>query len=84
MIKKKSAENHDKTLDEKVTIVLEMLKGKTSVEEICQCHQVSITDAYHWCALFLDGAKKAFEECRAETTITQEEIEKLKKIIGQE
>ena len=85
MIKKKSAENHDKTLDEKVTIVLEMLKGKTSVEEICQCHQVSITDAYHWCALFLDGAKKAFEEGRGEEiTITKEEIEKLKKIIGHE
>jgi len=73
----------EKTLDEKVAIVLEVLKGKTSVEEICQRHQVSITDAYHWCALFLDGAKKAFEEGREEP-ITQAEIEKLKKIIGEE
>lgn len=61
-----------------------MLKGETSVEETCQRHQVNITDAYHWCALFLDGAKKAFEEGRGEETITQEEIEKLKKIIGNE
>jgi len=76
--------NQEKTLDEKVAIVLEMLKGKTSVEEICQRHQVSITDVYYWCALFLDGAKKAFEKGRDETTITQEEIEKLKKIIGKE
>jgi transposase-like protein len=74
--------NQEKTLDEKVAIVLEMLKGKASVEEICQSHQVSITDVYHWCALFLDGAKKAFEEGREES-ITQEEIEKLKKIIGE-
>jgi transposase-like protein len=71
--------NHDKTLDEKVAIVLEMLKGEASVEEICQRHQVSITDVYHWCALFLDGAKKAFEQGREEETITPEEIEKLKK-----
>jgi transposase-like protein len=75
--------NQEKTLDEKVAIVLEMLKGKASVQEICQRHQVSITDVYHWCALFLDGAKKAFEEGRGEETITQEEIEKLKKIIDE-
>jgi len=52
--------NQEKSVDEKVAIVLEILRGETSVEEICQHHQVSITDAYHWCALFLDGAKKAF------------------------
>jgi transposase-like protein len=79
-----STTNSEKSLDEKVAIVLEMLKGKVSVEEVCKRHQVSIADVYHWCALFLDGAKKAFEEGREETTITQEEIEKLKKIIGKE
>jgi transposase-like protein len=76
--------NQEKTLDKKVAIVLEMLKGKTSIEEICQRHQVSITDAYHWCALFLDGAKKAFDEVRDDAPITKEEIEKLKRIIGKE
>lgn len=74
--------NQEKTLDEKVAIVLEMLKGKSPVEEICQSRQVSITDAYHWCALFLDGAKKAFNEGLGEASVTQEEIEKLKKIIN--
>ena len=73
--------NQEKSVDEKVAIVLEMLKGETSIEEICQRYEVSITDAYHWCALFLDGAKKAFEEGRGEETIAQEEIEKLKRII---
>ncbi|MGB3479848.1 MAG: transposase [bacterium] len=72
------------TVEEKFAIVMEMLKGKTSVNEIFQHHQVSVTDAYHWCALFLNGAKKVFEEGRDETTITKEEIEKLKKIIGNE
>lgn len=76
--------NQEKSVDEKVAIVLEMLKGKASVEEICQRHQVSITDVYHWCALFLDGAKQAFEESRGAEPITQAEIEKLKKIIGRD
>lgn len=75
--------NQEKTLDKKIAIVLEILKGKTSVEKICKRHQVSITDVYNWCALFLDGAKKAFEEGHSEKPITQEEIEKLKKIIGE-
>jgi transposase-like protein len=84
MINKESGKNQNKTLDEKVAIVLEMLKGKTPVEEICRRRQVSITDAYHWCALFLDGAKKAFKSGCSEEPITQEEIKKLKKIIGKE
>ena len=75
--------NQEKSVDEKISIVLEILRGEISVEKICQRHKVSITDAYYWCALFLDGAKKAFEEGREES-ITQEEIEKLKKIIGKE
>jgi hypothetical protein len=76
--------DQEETLDEKMVVVLEMLKGKESVEEICQRHQVSISDAYLRCALFLDGGKKAFEDGHGEETITQEEIEKLKKIIGEQ
>ena len=70
-----------KTPDEKVAIFLKMLKGKVSVEEICQHHKVSITDAYQWYALFLDGAKKVFEEGRDDVSITQEESEKIRKRI---
>lgn len=58
-----------------------MLKGKESVDDICKRHKVSITDAYHWCALFLEGAKKIFKEGYVDKPISQEEIEKMKKII---
>jgi len=71
------------TVKDKVEIVLEMLKGEASINEICQRHQFSSTDAYRWCGLFLEGAKKTLE-CGCEEPITQEEIEKLKKIIGKE
>jgi|GEM_PF-2278854 len=74
----------EKTVDEKVAVVLEMLKGEASVKEICQRHQVSITDAYQWCAQFLEGAKKAFESSRDEKSISQDEIEKVKKLIGKQ
>lgn len=71
----------EKSLDEKVAVVLEMLKGKESVEDICKRHNVDIADAHRWCALFLDGAKKAFGEDYIDKPISQEEIEKVKKII---
>lgn len=60
-----------------------MLKGETSLNEICRYHRVCITDAYHWCALFLEGAKKAFEEGHGDKFISQEEIDKIKKIISE-
>jgi len=72
----------EKTADEKDAVVLEMPKGEASVKEICQRHQVSITDAYQWCALFLEGAKKAFESGCDEKSISQDEIEKVKKLIN--
>jgi transposase-like protein len=73
----------EKSLDKKVAVVLEMLKGKESVDDICERHKVSIADAYRWCALFLEGAKKAFGEGYVDKPLSQEEIEKIKKIIGE-
>jgi transposase-like protein len=74
--------NQKKSLDEKVAVVLDMLKGKESVVDICKRHNVNIADAYRWCALFLDGAKKAFGEGYVDKPLSEEEIEKIKKIIG--
>jgi len=73
----------EKTVDEKAAVVLDILKGKESVDAICKHHNVDIADAYRWCAQFLESAKKAFEEGRGEEQISQEEIEKVKKIIGE-
>jgi transposase-like protein len=75
--------NQEKSLDAKVAVVLEMLKGKESVADICKRHNVDIADAYRWCALFLDGAKKAFGEGYVDKPLSQEEIERVKKVIGE-
>jgi transposase-like protein len=47
------------TTEEKLGIVIEMLKGGDSVTEICHRHQVSSTQAYGWRGQFLEGGKKA-------------------------
>jgi transposase-like protein len=47
------------TTEEKLGIVIEMLKGGDSVTEICHRHQVSATQAYGWRGQFLEGGKKA-------------------------
>ena len=70
----------EKSLEEKAAIVLEMLKGKASVEEICQRHQVSITDAYNWCVLFLDGAKKHLKKVMMKRRLYKE-TKKIGKVI---
>lgn len=78
-----SMTNQEKTLNEKMAVVLEMLKGKDSIEAICNRYKVNIADAYRWCALFLEGAKKAFGEEYIDKPISQEEIDEIKKIIGE-
>jgi transposase-like protein len=72
--KRKSLTKQKLTMEEKTAIVLEVFKGRVPVTEICQRHQVSITDVYHWCDLFLQGAKKAFDDGMDEKPITPEEI----------
>lgn len=72
----------EKTLDEKVAVVLEILKGKETVDAICKRHKVDIADAYRWCALFLEGAKKAFGEGHVDKPLSPEEVEKIKKLLG--
>ena len=40
------------TVEEKLGIVVAMLKGDVPVTEICQQHQMSATQAYRWRDLF--------------------------------
>ena len=50
------------TAEEKLRIVMAMLKGEDSVTEICHRHQVSATQAYCWRDQFLEGGKKALSD----------------------
>jgi len=71
-------------LEEKLHIVLAMLKSTETVTEICRRHQVSATQAYRWRDQFLEGGKKALSDGRMKQgrNALAEENRKLKELVG--
>jgi transposase len=72
------------TAKEKLTIVLQGLKGEISVAELCNQHQISQSQYYKWRDRLLAEGPKVFEHGgpdRAELRL-QKEVRKLKGIIG--
>jgi len=72
------------TAEEKLHIVLAMLKNIETVTEICRRHQVSATQLYHWRDQFLEGGKKALGDGRTKQgrDTLAEENRKLKELVG--
>ena len=69
----------------KIAIVLEGLKGNTTIAELCRKYQISETLYYKWRDKFLEGGRKAF--LSPESDIEKElerRIEELEKIIGRQ
>ena len=72
------------TADEKLAIVMEGIKEKKSVAEICREHQISQSQYYKWRDRFLEGGKKALVNGSTDDNVYKAEIEKLQKIIGKQ
>jgi len=72
--------------EEKVTIVLEMVKGEESVASICARHRVSATQAYRWQEQFLDGGRAALADRRRRGSLDPlvDENRQLKELVGQQ
>jgi transposase len=71
--------------EEKVTIVLEMIKGVDSIASICTRHGVSATQAYKWQEQFLSGGRNALMDRRRKgVDPVAEENRKLKELVGQQ
>jgi len=72
--------------EEKVTIVLEMVKGEESVASICTRHGVSATQAYRWQEQFLDGGRVAMVDKRRRGSLDPlvDENRQLKELVGQQ
>ncbi len=72
--------------EEKVTIVLEMVKGEESVASICARHGVSATQAYRWQEQFLDGGRSALADKRRRGSLDPlaDENRQLKELVGQQ
>ena len=72
------------TADEKLAIVMEGLKDKKSVADICREHKVSQTLYYKWRDKFLEGGRKALDHSASGEEAHRAEVEKLQKIIGKQ
>jgi len=70
--------------DEKLAIVMEGLKEKRSVADICREHKISQTLYYRWRDKFLEGGKKGLVNGAGDGNVYKAEIEKLQKIIGKQ
>ena len=72
------------TAEEKLAIVLEGLKEKRSVAEICREHQISQSLYYRWRDRFLESGKKGLINGSSGDKQYLAEIERLQKIIGKQ
>jgi len=72
------------TADEKLAIVIEGLKEKRSIAEICREHQISESLYYRWRDKFLEAGKKGLINGVSDDNLYKAEIEKLQKIIGKQ
>jgi transposase-like protein len=73
------------TPKEKLLIVVEGLKGQTSIAQLCNQHQISQTQYYKWRDQLLAGGEKIFAHGgpdKAEQRLKNEN-RKLKNIIGE-
>jgi transposase-like protein len=75
-----------KSPEEKLSIILEGLKGESSVSEICSKHGVSQAWYYKLRDKFLEGGKKAVTQPNGLSNNHAEKakIEELEKVIGRQ
>ncbi len=69
----------------KVAIVLEGLRGETSIAEICRKYEISEALYYKWRDKFLEGGKNAFlNKSGNGKRAYEEKISELERIIGKQ
>lgn len=64
-----------RSLEEKLQIVLAGLKGQESITELCRRHSLSETTFYHWQKLFLEGGKEALANGRPAKSSRERQLE---------
>ena len=73
------------TAEEKMAIVIEGLKGKKTVAQICREHGISQSQYYKWRDRFLQGGLNALESgYSSEVNKLQSKIEELERVIGKQ
>jgi transposase-like protein len=72
------------TGEEKVAVVLEMLKGQETVTSVCQRHGVALSQAYRWRDAFLERGQAGLRDQRnpKHRDPVQEELRQLRELAG--
>lgn len=73
------------TADQKFAIVLQGVKGETTVAQLCRDHGISQVQYYQWRDRFFTGAKQQLNSKRAQNgTPEKAKIKELERIIGKQ
>ena len=74
------------TAEEKMAIVMEGLKGDTSIAEVCRKHGIHQGQYYRWRDLFLEGGRKALENGKVgeDRKALEEKLKEYERIIGKQ
>lgn len=76
-----------RSLEEKLQIVLAGLKGQGSIAELCRRHGLSETAFYHWQKLFLEGGREALANGRSARSSQDQQLlqenEELKQLVAE-
>lgn len=71
------------TTKRKVTLVLSILKGETSIQEAARQHGITVAEIEEWKEKFLLGAENALRSRpKDEEALHEEQVKKLKQKIG--
>jgi transposase-like protein len=76
--------NRKWTVEEKLNLVLEGVKGYRTVTEICRENGISQPQYYKWRNRFLEGGKLGLERASGvkEKTLLRREIDRLQRLVG--
>ena len=73
------------TADQKFAIVLQGIKGETTIAQLCRDHGISQVQYYQWRDQFFTGAKQNLNGKRAQNgTPEKARIKELERIIGRQ
>jgi transposase len=74
------------SIEAKMAIILEGLKGVRSISEICREHQISQAQYYLWRDKFLAGAQQGLSSRKVSNEVAQlhQELARLQRLIGKQ
>ncbi len=78
--------NRKWTAEQKMSIVLEGIRGENSISEICRNHSISQTQYYKWRDSFYRGAMQELsgKKARNESSLDKAKVNELERIIGKQ